>query len=95
MSKIKPERALFVFNFKKCFVIRKDDLIIMKGVALCFKPYLKPEEAYIYCNLGHTQFAKKCEEFGIVKNDSGYYRREDLHKIMNGAPSLHKTAVKT
>ncbi len=67
---------------------------MMKAIALCFKPFLKPEEAYIYCNLGHTQFAKKCEEFGIIKNESGYFKREDLNKIMNGAPTLYQAAIK-
>jgi len=31
--------------------------IIMKAIALCFKPYLKPEEAMIYTNLGRTRLA--------------------------------------
>lgn len=74
-------------------MVRKDDLIAMKAIALCYKPYLKPEEAYIYCNLGRTQFAKKCEEFGVFKNDSGYYKREDLHRIMSGEPSLYIAAA--
>lgn len=74
-------------------MIRKDDLIVLKAISLCFKPYLKPEEAYIYCNLGHTQFAKKCEEFGIVKNDSGYYKREELHQIMSGESSIYATVI--
>lgn len=74
-------------------MVRKDELIVMRAVALCFKPYLKPEEACIYCNLGRTQFAKKCEEFGVVKNDSGYYKREDLNRIMSGEPCLYATAA--
>lgn len=74
-------------------MVRKDDLIAMKAIALCYKPYLKPEEAYIYCNLGRTQFAKKCEEFGVFKNDSGYYKREDLHRIMSGEPSHYIAAT--
>lgn len=74
-------------------MVRKDDLIAMKAIALCYKPYLKPEEAYIYCNLGRTQFAKKCEEFGVFKNDSGYYKREDLHRIMSGEPSPYIAAA--
>lgn len=58
-------------------MMRKNELVVMRAVALCYKPYLKPEEALIYCNLGRTQFAKKCEEFGILKNNSGYYKREE------------------
>ncbi|MBN8877069.1 MAG: hypothetical protein J0I32_05940 [Sphingobacteriales bacterium] len=54
----------------------------MRAIALCFKPYLKPEEALIYCNLGRTQFAKKCEEYGIYKNNMGYFDREELNKLM-------------
>lgn len=56
----------------------------MKAVALCFKPFLKPEEAMIYCDLASTQFSKKCNEFGIYKNESGYFRKEDLDKMMSG-----------
>jgi hypothetical protein len=55
----------------------------MRAVAICYKPYLKPEEALIYCNLGRTQFAKKCTEFGILKNNSGYYKRDDLNVMLS------------
>jgi len=58
--------------------------IIMKAIALCFKPYLKPEEAMIYTNLGRTRLATKCEEYGIFKNDGGYYKKEDLDLIVTG-----------
>ena len=56
----------------------------MRAISICFKPFLKPEEALIYCNLGHTQFAKKCTENGVYKNENGYYKREDLNKMMDG-----------
>jgi len=69
-------------------MIKRDDLITMKAIALCFKPYLKPEEALIYCNLGRTQLAKKTEEFGIFKNSAGYYKREDLDKMLAGEQSM-------
>lgn len=65
-------------------MIKRDDLITMRAIALCYKPYLKPEEALIYCNLGRTQFAKKCEEFGIYKTNAGYYKREELDKMLSG-----------
>lgn len=64
-----------------------EDRILMKAVAICFKPYLKPEEAQIYCNLGRTQLAKRCQEHLVFKNDSGYYKREDLDRMMSGEPS--------
>ena len=69
-------------------MIKHSDYIVMKAVAICFKPYLKPEEALIYCNLGRTQFAKKCQEFGVYKNNSGYYKREDLDKILSGVGNV-------
>ena len=69
-------------------MMKKEELAFMKAVAICFKPYLKPEEAMIYCNLGRTQLAKKCEEFGIYKNNSGYFKREQLDLMLSGAPSL-------
>jgi len=75
-------------------MIKRDDLITMKAIALCFKPFLKPEEALIYCNLGRTQFAKNCEQFGIYKNNAGYYKREELDKMLSGEESLLKEAAK-
>ena len=65
-------------------MIKRDELIAMRAIAICFKPFLKPEEALIYCNLGRTQFAKKCEEFGVYKNNMGYYKREELDKLLSG-----------
>lgn len=65
-------------------MIKHDESIAMRAIAICFKPFLKPEEALIYCNLGRTQFAKKCEEFGIYKNNSGYYKREEIDKMLSG-----------
>ncbi len=74
-------------------MIKREELITMRAIAICFKPFLKPEEALIYCNLGRTQFAKKCDEFGLYKNNSGYFKREDLDKMLSGAPSLIKGAA--
>ena len=65
-------------------MMRKYDIAVMKAVAICHKPYLKPEEAMIYCNLGRTQLAKKCDEFRVYKNNSGYFKREELDKMMSG-----------
>lgn len=68
-------------------MIKRDELLVMRSIALCFKPYLKPEEALIYCNLGRTQFAKNCEAYGVYKNISGYYKKEELDKMMSGEAS--------
>ena len=65
-------------------MIKHDELLVMRAIALCFKPYLKPEEAMIYCNLGRTQMAKKFEEFGIYKNKNGYYKKEEIDKMLAG-----------
>jgi len=65
-------------------MIKQEELVTMRAIAICFKPYLKPEEALIFCNLGRTQFARKCEEFGLFKNEGGYYKREDLEKMLVG-----------
>jgi hypothetical protein len=46
-------------------MIKKSEKMVLNAVALCYKPFLKPEEAMIYCNLGRTQLSKKCEEFDI------------------------------
>ena len=34
--------------------------------------------------MGRTQFAKNCEEYGIYKTNSGYYRKEDIDKMLSG-----------
>lgn len=76
-------------------MIKRDELITMRAIAICFKPFLKPEEALIYCNLGRTQFAKKCDEFGIYKNGMGYYKREVIDKMLAGEmPTVVETATK-
>ena len=75
-------------------MIKRDELTTMRAISLCFKPFLKPEEALIYCNLGRTQFAKKCEEYGVYKNNAGYYQREELDKMLSGEKSPIKERVK-
>ncbi len=65
-------------------MMNKKEIASMKAVAICFKPFLKPEEAMIYCNLGRTQLAKKCAEFLVYKNISGYFARNDLDRMMAG-----------
>ena len=65
-------------------MMRRSDIAVMKAVAICHKPYLKPEEAMIYCNLGRTQLAKKFSEYGFYKNESGYLKREELDMMMAG-----------
>jgi hypothetical protein len=65
-------------------MIKHDELIAMRAIAICFKPYLKPEEALIYTDLGRTQFAKKCDEYGLYKNNMGYYKREDIDRMLAG-----------
>jgi len=44
-------------------MIKKDEKMMMRVIAICFKPYLKPEEALIYCNLERTRFALRCEDY--------------------------------
>lgn len=65
-------------------MIKKDELVVMKAISICFKPFLKTEEALIYCNLGRTQFAKKCNENRVYKNNNGYYKKDELDKMMEG-----------
>lgn len=68
--------------------MKREDVLTMKAIAICFKPYLKPEEAMIYCNLEKTRFATKCTEYGIYKNNNGYFKREDLNRYLSGEPPL-------
>jgi hypothetical protein len=72
-------------KMREIAVTKKEEVLVMKAVALCFKPYLKPEEAMIYCNLEHTQFAKRTAAAGIYKNEGGYYEREALNLMMSGS----------
>ena len=73
--------------------MKSEERIVMKAIALCFKPFLKPEEALIYCNLERTQFAKKCEEYGVYKSNSGYFKKEDLDRMLSGQSSLLEAAT--
>ena len=75
-------------------MMKYDDKTVMKAIAICHKPYLKPEEAMIYCNLGRTQLAKKCEEYGVFKNRNGYYKKDELDLILSGGPPLFEEKVK-
>lgn len=74
-------------------MITGKEMVVMRAVAICYKPYLKPEEAMIYCNLGRTQLTKKCDEYGIFKNPNGYYKKEDLDLILSGAPTKYRVAA--
>lgn len=64
--------------------MKREEIWTMRAIAICFKPFLKPEEAMIYCNLGHTQLAKKLAAFGVQKTPSGYYKKADLDRMMKG-----------
>ena len=75
-------------------MIKKDELIAMRAIALCFKPYLKPEEALIYCNLGRTQFAKKCEEYSVYKNYNGYFDKLDIDRMIGGISKENTSILK-
>ncbi len=65
-------------------MIKREELIALRAIAICYKPFLKTEEALIYCDLGRTQFAKKCEEYRVYKNSNGYYRKEDIDRMLSG-----------
>jgi hypothetical protein len=74
-------------------MIRQKELIVMRAVAICYKAWLKPEEAMIYCNLGRSQLAKKCDEYGISKNANGYYKKTDLDLIVSAGPTKYQEAL--
>ena len=75
-------------------MMKYNDETVLKAIAICFKPYLKPEEAMIYCNLGRTQLAKKCEQYGIFKNSNGYYKKEDLDLVLSGSSTKYEEKVR-
>lgn len=72
----------FIFGDNLTIMIKHDERIVIRAIALCFKPHLKPEEAMIYCNHQHTQFARNCAEMGIFKNERGYNSKKDLDRLM-------------
>jgi uncharacterized radical SAM superfamily Fe-S cluster-containing enzyme len=75
-------------------MMKYDNITVMKAISICFKPFLKSEEAMIYCNLGRTQLTKKCEEHGVFKNANGYYKRSDLDLMLSGSQSKIDELVK-
>ncbi len=75
-------------------MMRRSEIAVMKAVAICHKLFLKPEEAMIYCNLGRTQLSKKCDEFGVYKNKSGYFNRQELDLMMAGGETLITKSLK-
>ena len=75
-------------------MIKQEELIAMKAIAICFKPFLKPEEALIYCNLGRTQFAKKCDEYGVYKNNNGYFKKQDIDRMLSAEMPELKNKLK-
>ena len=80
---------------KREVMVREEEIIAMRAIALCFKRFLKPEEASILCNLGRTQMAKKFEEFGIYKSETGYYSRDEIEDMQSGKRQpLHKIIAK-
>lgn len=64
--------------------MKREDILAMKAIAICFKPYLKPAEAMIYCGLEHTALAERMNACGLYKSASGYYARADLDVMMSG-----------
>lgn len=72
--------------------MKVEEKLIMKAMVLCFKECLKPEEAFIYTNLGRTALARRAAEYGIVPNRNGYYAKRDLDLIVSGAPTKYELA---
>ncbi len=44
--------------------------------------------------LGRTQFAKKCEEYLVLKSNSGYFKKEELDRMLAGQLPVFKIAAK-
>lgn len=72
--------------------MKVEEKLVMKAIALCFKEWLKPEEAFIYTNLERTALAKRCKEYGIKTNRNGYYSKMELDLILSGAPTKYELA---
>lgn len=63
-----------------------DQEMLTKALGIYFKPYLKPHEAEVFCSLGNKQLLERLREFGVIKSSTGYYKREDLIRMMEGKP---------
>jgi hypothetical protein len=74
--------------------MKRDDLAVMKAVALCYKPYLRPREAQLYCGLEHSQLTKRMDDMGLYKTAAGYYRREDLDLMMAGGTAGKREGIR-
>jgi hypothetical protein len=85
---------LIILFLNSEIMLKSEQHVIVKAIALCFKPFLKPEEAQIYCNLKRTQFVKKCEEFGIQKTVAGYFKKDDLDKMLSGFHNIQQSPMK-
>lgn len=48
-------------------MMRKEELILLEEIALCYKPFLEPEEMCIYCGPGRTQVTKSENNSGSLK----------------------------
>ena len=48
-------------------MLKYNDITVMKAISICFKPFLKPEEAMIYCNLGIHSSQKNAKNMGSIK----------------------------
>ncbi len=57
-------------------MMKYNDSAVIKAVAICFKPYLKPEEAMVYCNLGRTQLTKNVKSTGFLRITMGTTKRK-------------------
>ena len=78
------KNRLLFYRIKLFAMENRTERAIQKAILICFKPYLKPDEAMLYCNLKRVQFLTRCREFGIQKNSSGYYSRDHLDKMLSG-----------
>lgn len=54
-------------------MLKLNETVLMRVAALCIKPFLKSEEAMIYCNLG-THCWQKMQDLG-VKNCNGITKK--------------------
>lgn len=70
----------------------QDQRQAMIAVAICYKPYLKPREAEIYCSLSRTQLLQNLADAGVEKTSTGYYRKADLDRMMEGDTAVNDAA---
>lgn len=74
--------------------MQTEDITPAQAIAIPLKRWLRPHEALFYTQLAKSTFYRKCQEYSIRVNKSGYYDRLEIDLILSGGPTKIETAAK-